>query len=189
MRRLQVLEVLLLGTACSESRAPKGAVADQYAVYSAVLDTFFVQPGRPLRVRSSTNPYNPAAALGDSSMIWQAVRDSSSVPANLWRAFARANAETRPLCACFHSSVPVALVDSTVEPTPMTPPPGWPEVSEKYHAGPVALSGIGFDASSGQAVVFAGQSCGWLCAKTVFVLLEKRANRWVILRTLFTGVS
>jgi len=56
---------------------------------------------------------------------------------------------------------------------------------ERRHAlapGSVAVSRIGFDASGSQALLYISFSCGSLCGSGTFVLLERDAGRWKVLK-------
>jgi len=56
---------------------------------------------------------------------------------------------------------------------------------ERRHAlapGSVAVSRIGFDASGSQALLYVSFSCGSLCGSGTFVLLERGAGGWKVLK-------
>jgi hypothetical protein len=56
---------------------------------------------------------------------------------------------------------------------------------ERRHAlapGTVAVSRIGFDASGSQALLYVSFSCGSLCGRGTFVLLERNAGRWEVVK-------
>jgi len=56
---------------------------------------------------------------------------------------------------------------------------------ERRHAlapGTVAVSRIGFDASGSQALLYVAFSCGLLCGHGTFILLERNAGRWDVVK-------
>ena len=61
----------------------------------------------------------------------------------------------------------------------------WKTFGQKYPnaAGFTLLSGIGFNRSRTQALVYVGNSCGLLCGSGHFVLLAKKRDKWVVQKT------
>jgi hypothetical protein len=170
---LPIAVLLALASAChADQDLPAGA--EEYAIYSAVVDSYFVREAQPVRIASRTQYYDVARALGETTSLYRAVRDSSGVSEELWTAYAAANRSPRELCDCFQLSSSVSVV---------------PERTVPDSIGPVTLSAVGFDRDRAMALVWAAQSCGHLCGTSVLVRLEKQGTRWVIRDRVLTGAS
>jgi len=61
----------------------------------------------------------------------------------------------------------------------------WKGFVQKYPhaAGFTLLSAIGFNEPHDQALVYVGNSCNLLCGSGHFVLLERKHNRWSVVKT------
>lgn len=61
----------------------------------------------------------------------------------------------------------------------------WKDFAAKYPsaAGFTIVSAIGFDASHRQALVYVGNSCGMLCGAGYLVLVEKKKDKWIAVKT------
>jgi hypothetical protein len=59
-------------------------------------------------------------------------------------------------------------------------PEGWKELNQCYpdSGGFIIVSPVGFNKSKTLAVVYTGSSCGGLCGRWIFHLLEKDRDRW-----------
>ena len=180
MRRLIfLLGVMALGMACRGQHERQ-----RYAVYAAVLDSLFDHTAPPLRVKSVTFPWRPEV-LGDA--MYQGLRARPEVPEDLWEAYARANAASDTLCECFGSALSVELEAPPPDTPFVVPDPFTPRPAPKWEA--VGFSNVGFSRSGKEALVFAGQSCGYLCGNSYFLLLRKEASGWVIAAQLTRGAS
>ena len=180
---LGVLAASMLLAACTA----RPSTAERYAVYAAVLDSFYVHGTDSLRIESTTWPVDPARMLGDTSAMYRTLRDSVGVSAALWADYARANTDSEPLCECFHLRVPVRLVPRQLPPSRL--PTMTSTELHAYHPGPISLSGVGYSADGRQALVGVGQVCGPLCSGFLLLLLEKRDGRWIVARVLLTGAA
>ena len=180
MRRLiLVIGMTMLGAACRADPEQQ-----RYAVYAAVLDSLFDHTAPPLRVKSVTFPWKPEI-LGEE--MYQALRARPEVPADLWADYASANSASDTLCECFGSAFSVQLEPAVPETPLVMPDPAAPRPSPKWE--PVGFSNVGFSRSRKEALVFAGQSCGYLCGNSYFLLLRKEAKGWVIAAQLTRGAS
>jgi hypothetical protein len=200
-----VFSVLSLG--CREAWNPiapaSPAESPDYAVYDAVLDGLFGNEtsGQPL----------PRYVLSDSTMIGP-VLDENNVRTFLQRQFGplltplfdATSAEYTsqssirvPLDArAFHPHGAIELVSrGTLDALTAT---GAPNPSAYWHAfygrypgskGHIQFSRPGYDASGTHALLAYAHLCGGLCGDWGFVLLERRGDRWVILRRILTGVA
>lgn len=61
----------------------------------------------------------------------------------------------------------------------------WRDFAQKYPnaTGFTIVSAIGFDTSHRQALVYMGNSCGALCGAGYVVLLEKKKDKWIAVKT------
>ena len=61
----------------------------------------------------------------------------------------------------------------------------WKDFAQKYPNAPgfTIVSAIGFDISHLQALVYVGNSCGMLCGSGYVVLLEKKKDKWIAVKT------
>jgi hypothetical protein len=61
----------------------------------------------------------------------------------------------------------------------------WKALYQKYphSTGLTVLSAIGFDAPHNQALVYVGNSCNLLCGTGYWVLLEKKHDKWSVVKT------
>ena len=59
-------------------------------------------------------------------------------------------------------------------------PEGWKNFNQRYpeSGGFIIVSPVGFDKSKTLAVVYTGSSCGGLCGRWIFHLLEKDGGEW-----------
>jgi len=68
---------------------------------------------------------------------------------------------------------------------------GWEAFYEKYPQshGFVRFSGVGFNSSKNQALVYVASSCGGRCGQGVYYLLEKVSNEWKIKKDHMVWIS
>jgi hypothetical protein len=61
----------------------------------------------------------------------------------------------------------------------------WKDFAQKYPnaTGFTIVSAIGFDTSRRRALVYIGNSCGALCGAGYVVLLEKKKDKWIAVKT------
>jgi len=147
----------------------------EYAVYSAVLDSLY---GR--------GAARPRYVLSDSTVHVRPTMDAAQESAFVRRAFG-------PLLA---AAAAAALPDFRVRSAERVAlraagfrTRGSVELVSARDLGAVrggtshiSLSRAGFDPDGGRALVYVSRVCGSLCGDGVYVLLERRGARWVVLK-------
>jgi hypothetical protein len=67
----------------------------------------------------------------------------------------------------------------------------WPDYYQKYPGaqGLLTLSRVGFSPDVKQAVFYASNTCGGLCATDAYVVMERRDSGWTIVKEVIVRVS
>jgi len=195
-----------LATACGSVLEPTRPATDvspgtspEYAVYAAVLDSLFAR-----------DVAHPRYVLSDSTFVLRAdtTDDWASVAARWFGPlFAHAATATLPSfraqgtqrialrAADIHTLGTVELVSDpelrTIFVRNARPDFGWQSFYERYPgaAGQIRLSRVGLDEQGTHALVYVNHSCGGLCGDGGMVLLERRGDRWVVLKYAVMWVS
>ena len=197
----------LLAAACGATREPTSAVADfspgtspEYAVYAAVLDSLFARGNvRPRYVLSDSTVVVPIPASAEWPIALRTDKFgpllADAVNATL-PSFRTRSAERVALRAAdLRPRGSVELVSATdllaLRGTGGGPREFWRSFYARFPgaAGSIAVSRVGFDDQGTHALLYVSHGCGALCADGGFVLVERRGERWVVLKYLVTWVS
>jgi hypothetical protein len=127
-----------------------------------------------VRIAAQTWPYSLVRALGDTSSFYRDIAEDEAVGPGLLASYERANQQAADLCDCFPPGRPIELVQYQLR----------PDV-----AGPVMLSGIGYDSTRSRALVTVSQACGPLCGTMMMFLVKRTGTRWVVTMRVLTGAS
>jgi hypothetical protein len=196
--RATVLFLLLAALAPHGVRAQSAPTDREYAVWSALIDTFLVSPGttRVVLFRMTAQGDRHNAPLGSfDQRLWTRPGDSEPIPAEVLQSFVAANASRAPIdVARLHIRVPAEFVGQARYEGPTKPDdPRWRDMGDGGYPGShgtASLSRVGFSPDGHTALVFLGMYCGALCAQDTYFLLTLRDDgRWVMMRQFITSVS
>jgi hypothetical protein len=166
MRRGAVFGAILLLAACSgaEWASPAGARADEYAVWSAAVNTLF-GPQQPWVVVEGQT----AGVFGLGPADVANLRTSSSLSRELLDEYVARNARPARVNASRISARGVKLVTGVwrvaqaVDPTAID--------------GTLTFSRVGFDRGGRRALVAVGYTCGAKCGRGTMLVMERGADR------------
>jgi hypothetical protein len=188
-RILHVSFAILAASTCAHTKQLplSDPQASDVAVYRAVLDSMFVQPGKnritQLVIRDSTTVWRLETLVGDVS---DALHKLPGVDNAAERDFEARNHEAHPLRALERLGLTtrVTLVpDQALSSLPRGNPENyWSEFYKRYpgSAGHTALSAIGYNASADVAILIVTHGCGSLCGSGDVVALRRTDRGWRI---------
>ena len=164
--------------------------ADEYAIYSLVIDRVYVEKKNPsLIVIAKQTESGAKPEPGKGPIIGVAnpteMIDALKSIADLTPPYQARNTEPVKLKEHFNLPVDYVLVDKEKALGLISKDAGQMDrFSKKYpgseHVGLVGLSRIGFNADSTRALVYAAHWCGTHCGDSLFVVLVKNAGQWKI---------
>jgi len=153
-------------TEAEGARADDGPDAEEYEVYSALVEEVFVTEANrtgPVPVRDRTGCPKFVVEL-ESCWI-------NAVKPETWEDFKAKNAQEYPLEERFNLSVGCDLVN---------------ELDDPHARGIVGLSRVGFDPERSQALVHVDEIAVWYLSNGYFVLLVKENGAWRVEETVMT---
>lgn len=177
-----VVVVVCLSTAIAQESAPAKAylVGEAYQVYSVLLpqeesygfakDTLVIQQETVQKTVLDQWPLGACLTAKAADKFKDAISD-----------FDRANSQGWLLQRQFEMQKPYELVSSNaIRLSFKEHSKGWDGFYERYpgSGGYVTLSAVGFNKDQTQAIVYAGSTCGNLCGRWSFHLLEKVGGKW-----------
>jgi hypothetical protein len=160
-----------------------GATADEYDVYSALIQSTYIdatQPKQIVIIASTAKPYpggSVVLAAGAMKSSWPDLGD------DILGDFKAKNQTTSALERTFTLSVPYALISeqelTAIFPTSAT---SWDRFFAQYPGakGFLALSRVGFNQAKDTAVLYTEQSRGANIAEGDLVLMKKTDGRWTV---------
>ena len=167
---------------------------EEYAVYSAVIQTMFVKESvKTIVVAKHTTFY-------DYKSSWEKPEDYLRVMLEQLRPlspdtledFERKNNEQSELGLRLNLSLKYVLLDKQAPTnTPEAYAERWRSFYDQYPGSPgiISLSRVGFNANKDQAIVYAANICGGLCGKGYYVLLTMSGRGWKIEKDLMLWIS
>jgi hypothetical protein len=132
----------------------------------------------------------------DEDMPWKKIerhlrKEAPSLHRETISSFREANLRQAALGFSFRLPVPYKLVSSPGIYSIFNDGGGWPEYNQRYPGsqGFLVLSRVGFSPDAKQAVFYARNTCGLLCATDAYVVMEKRHSGWTIVKEVIVRVS
>lgn len=191
MRRSYVLtlSVMLVGASACESGGAGPITAEEYAVYSALLDSMYSDtPYVRLVVYESTQsvvpPPEPAEGEVPEPGPVEGLAAMQRVPRSLLREFKRTNSLSYPLAAdSFRTRLDVTLLQQADHDSILGEPrDNWQEFYDRFPnaGGFIVLTRVAFSRDGRRALLNVDLYCGWLCGAGHGALLEKRRGRWIV---------
>jgi hypothetical protein len=152
--------------------------AEAYAVYSALLPTFWPPGNRPrtkkLIIRSETTT---------KKLCLKPDPDTEKIVGQAISEFVKLNKKTWLLQRHFNIESPYELIAYS-EIRGAIKQGGWEKFYQQYpdSSGWVDLSAVGFNAEKTVAVVYTGHHCGMLCGGGRYHVLQKKDGKWIPLK-------
>ena len=176
--------------------AENAAEAEEYAVYSALIQSMYVDAGtsfgggRPeLIVIQDQTQLGPVTTLSETlegiSHAWPDLPDETLTD------FETKNKSPQALKPLFSLDVEYAFFSDKEMDEIFLNSSGWDTFYEKYpHSqGILTLSRVGLDRSLDTAVVCVGNQMHWVAGQGYYVLLEKVTGRWEVRGKQMTWIS
>jgi hypothetical protein len=195
MKLLSIILALFLSL-CAHSLSDfvkaDGITSDEYAVYSALIQSMYVkQPVQTVVVDKQTQFYK---------IDWERPEDYrksilaelSSISEETIEDFEKKNETEGELARHLNLTVDYVLLGKQSSArTPEEHAKQWKEFDEKYPNSPgiISLSRVGFNSDKDQALVYVANRCGGLCGKGYYVLLMKSGERWKVQKEMLLWVS
>jgi hypothetical protein len=189
---LWFLTIAWVFTACGRPQptpaTPVPESSDEYAVYSALIQTRYIDPGSVelvvIQDQTSIEWVNDDAL----SYIEQ---ELGGVTRDLLQDFTDKNQETRDLEAALNLSVDYVFISQAEQEALFSTDTGWTEFYEKYPAsqGLLSLSRVGFNPQRDQALVYVGNQSDWLLGVGFYFLLAQRDGAWKVVEEIFAWVT
>ncbi len=193
MRKLLLmLSLVVLGVnACDDETTtltpPVGSDDDEYAVYSALIDSLYIYENTAMIVmRDSTEAYD----LSDSTAR-KYLRDGLKIGDTLIDAYVLKNGPMAVLRRAF--TIPtdyVLLADSSYQRIVYSAG-GWDAFYTQFPGaqGYMTLSRVGFSADGNTALVYASNTPGFLAGSGICATLKKRSGVWKVTGYIIVWVS
>lgn len=191
---LLALALSALGPGCADADLPAQAVGD-YAVYSAILEDGFVQPGRVvLVVHGDHDPLAILETAGDVQSILESMHEQGvAVTAVTLQELLQAGAPAPLQAQDFSVSAAVRVL--TADEWAQLFSPSAADSWERFQAafpgadGYISLSRIVYGPDQHLALVYVSRRCGFLCGSGGLWVLEKQGERWIKLGEFATWMS
>jgi hypothetical protein len=174
------------GTTTSTTSAttvpPTTATADEYDVYSALIQSVYIDATQPARIVIYDNTANPGSdsprlAAGAMKSLWPDLGD------DILSDFKAKNQTSSALERTFTLSVPYTLIGEQELASSFPPTaPGWDKFYAKYPGsqGRLALSRVGFNQAKDTAVLYTEDGRGATDGEGDVVLMKKTDGRWTV---------
>lgn len=169
--------------------------AEEYAVYSALIQAVFIDPykdaDRPELIviddETSLGPTGPT--LAETLKFVQV--DLPGLTDEVVQDFAARNQQTYPLEPLLTLSVKNVLISQEELNTIFKNQDGWDIFYSKFpnSQGRMTLSCVGFNPEKDMALVYVGNQSYWLAGAGFYVLLEKVAGQWIVKSKTITWIS
>ena len=181
--------VVLAASACwQQSQLPVGDLPpSDAAVYRAVLDSLFIQPGKnritQLVIKDSTTVWRRENLIGG---VIEGFFKLPGVDTSAVRDFEARNRDAVPLkeLSLLGLKTPVTLVaDQALSSLPRQDPDRyWNQFYQRYpgSSGQIALSAVGYGATGNIAILMVSNGCGTLCGSGDMVVLKRTGQVWRI---------
>ncbi len=156
--------------------------AEEYAVYSAIIQTRYIDIRKPalIVITDQTGlPYFSGELSEQLNFIHQALPDlTDEVSAD----FAAQNKQSRPLKPLFTISVEDVFISKEEIQTTFKKQGGWDIFYAKYpnSQGHLHLSGVGFNPQMDMALVYVGNMRYTLAGEGYYALLKKVNGQWTV---------
>ncbi|HET6975131.1 MAG TPA: hypothetical protein VFI24_02325 [Pyrinomonadaceae bacterium] len=186
---LTVIMVLLASLA--PARTEGQASTEEYAVYSAVIANMFPDEKRaddskdkviPLVILNVTGTDRPRPKEVQGELYFKQM--FPTLPAGVAQDYNARNNEPARLKESFDLKLKYILVDDKEIKKIFDVGRNWEEFYKRYPGsrGFILLSRVGFNAEMNQALVYIQHSCGGLCGTGNYMLLEKKDDRWQVVK-------
>jgi len=204
--------VVLLTVSTVRSQVPAAATAEvsdaEYEVLSAyIAGTFTGSKGKARVDRDITRIVIVNVTQSDEQdrllddehghpMRWKTTtkllrKQAPALDRTTLEAFRKTNTEQALLRHSFQLGIDYELVDADRIDAIFKNGGWWPDYYKAFPGaqGVLGLSRVGFSADGGQALFYAGNSCGGKCGTGSYVLMQKRDGRWAIAKEIVMWVS
>jgi len=175
----------LIAAACTP---PIDLEAEEYAVYSALIESQYIQSGiDQIVIQNQT-----ATGLGDRAEVSDYVKQNlPELSSEMIADFGSKNQQPRSFQDRFRLTVKCVLVSSDDVKQIFQNGKGWDTFYAKYpHSqGLMTLSRVGFNAKLDKAIVYVGNQSHWLAGAGYFVMLTKANGTWAIQNEIMVWIS
>jgi hypothetical protein len=197
--------IILLSVPCGYAQQQNDAgevTASEYEVFSAYIARYFVGNAATERIALpvsqivvvDTTEYNESEIAEDTS--WKQTqhylrRQVPSLKQSTINTFRQVNREQAHLLPRFDLPLHYELVSASTVDSILHDVSSWPEYYKHYPAsqGYLALSRVGFSPDGTQAIFYASNHCGGLCATGSFAVLQKRGTAWTVVKEVILWIS
>jgi hypothetical protein len=181
---------LLLLVGCEEKAQQVGGEAEEYAVYSALINQEYAGPDiERIVIRDHTGVSAHPSLQEELARVSKQMRDGpdSAMVAD----FSTKNAQEHPLTNSFQAKVPCVLISQQELEAIFRGRGGWDEFYKWYpkSQGEMTLSRVGFNAKRDRALVYVGNQSHWLAGAGYYALLEKENGVWRVRDKVLVWVS
>ena len=163
--------------------------AEEYAVYSAAIANMFETRSKLLVIQDATNTdfTEPNSKLDDQSFR----RLFPTLAEGVVKDYKAKNNRPVRLKDSFKLNVKHVLVDEQEIVKIFKGSGSWDDFYKRYpdSGGLIVLSRVGFNAAMNQTMVYIQHACGGLCGSGHYVLLEKNADQWRVVKESMVWVS
>jgi hypothetical protein len=179
-----LLAFTLFIAGCAGSKTPPtSAVADEYAVYEAVIESLYLTEDTELiviRDRTATD-VSPNESL-DSEVEYIREELGTAIELETLDDYRAKNRGSHRLDAVLSLDVPCVLLSEAELVEIFEQGGGWNQFYKIYpnSQGMMTLSRVGFDAQIDQALVYIGNQADYKAGRGYFVLLTKKGGVWTI---------
>lgn len=162
----------------------------EYAVYSTLLDEMYVHSDDPVVVMNRTSLEPNLSGDPLKTLKYVAQKLPRDIAPGAIEDLRNRNRQLYPLNGRFMTEVKYVLISEEEKDELARTGDFWSAFSDKYRGqAMVTFSRVGFSSDMDQALVYAGEGCGWKCGRGDFVLLIKENNAWTIKQKVNVWVS
>jgi hypothetical protein len=179
-----------------------GITSAEYQVFSAYIHGSFVGEVATKRIDHSVsqivivNTTQSDQRDIDEDMSWKEIekhlrREAPSLRRETIGSFRQANLRQAQLGFDFHLPLRYQLVPQETIDSILHDVSSWPEYYKAYSGaqGFLVFSRVGFSPDARQAMFYATNTCGSLCATDAYVVMEKRESGWIVAKEIIIRVS
>ena len=168
---------------------------DEYAVYSALIQTMYVKKGIRTIVIAERTQFSKVNWERREDYLKSILEELRPVSQETIEDFEKMNQQEVELASRLNLTVNYELLDPRRQPSGVKTPDEsvkyWAQFFERYPDSPgiISLSRVGFSSGKDQAVVYVSNLCGDLCGKGYYVLLINSDKGWKVQKEMMLWVS
>jgi len=191
------ISLLLVSTifiaGCTGSKAaPTSAIAEEYAVYKAVIESLYLTEGVELIVIENRTAIGVSSSESlDSTVKYIQEAFGDAIELETLDDYIAKNRRSHRLEGGFSLDVPYVLLSEAELAEIFEQGGGWNQFYKLYpnSQGIMTLSRVGFNARMDQALVYIGNQADYLAGRGYYVLLKKKGGIWTIDRMIVAWIS